>query len=301
MVARVVVAFWACRRGAAITRPGRRLHHRWTIGSRGEQHVRARSEPAAGCAADGAAVVAGSLVARWQRLSTRRKVSAAVFVALLLVVGAVNYMRNSDGITVVDDPTSDAVAYVSIAVLIFLDAVIPIFPGETTLNAAATAAANGKLDLAPIIVMGAVGAILGDSALFWLARLFSVKLEPQVTRAKANKQVRMAFDLMDRSPAVLIIGGRYVPGMRFVVNATMGLSDIAYRRFLLWSVISGILWSAYTSILAYEIGLALGDFPLASFVISGLVTTVAITVVFFTVRRNRRRLAAAESPEPTEP
>ena len=106
---------------------------------------------------------------------------------------------------------------------------------------------------------------------------------------------------MDKSPAVLIIGGRYVPGMRFVVNATMGLSDIAYRRFLGWSVISGILWSTYTSILAYEIGLALGDFPLASFVISGLVTTVAITVVFFTVRRNRRRLAAAEPPEPPSP
>ena len=127
---------------------------------------------------------------------------------------------------------SDVVAYISIFVLIFLDAVIPIFPGETTLNAAATAAANGKLDLGPIIVMGALGAILGDSALFWLARLFSVRLEGQVTRAKANKQVRMAFDLMDKSPAVLIIGGRYVPGMRFVVNATMGLSDIAYRRFL---------------------------------------------------------------------
>jgi membrane-associated protein len=245
--------------------------------------------------------VAGSLVASWRRISTRRKVSAVVVVAvsLLLVVGAVSYMANSDGITVVDEHSSDAFAYVSVFVLIFMDAVVPIFPGETTLNAAATAAANGKLDLLPIIVMGALGAILGDSALFWLARRFSHRLEGQVTRAKANKQVRMAFDLMDKSPAVLIIGGRYVPGMRFVVNATMGLSDIAYRRFLGWSAISGILWSTYTSVLAYEIGLALGDFPLASFVISGLVTTVAITVVFFTVRRNRRRLAAAESPEPS--
>jgi membrane-associated protein len=253
-----------------------------------------------GCPADGHVVVAGSLVAGWRRISTRRKVSAAVVivVSLLLVVGAVSYMANSDGLTVVG-PDNAALSYLSVFVLIFLDAVIPIFPGETTLNAAATLAAQGKLDLGPIIVMGALGAILGDSALFWLARLFSARLQGQVTRARANKQVRMAFDLMDKSPAVLIIGGRYVPGMRFVVNATMGLSDIAYRRFLGWSVISGILWSTYTSILAYEIGLALGDFPLASFVISGLVTTVAITVVFFTVRRNRRRLAAAESPEPS--
>ena len=78
-----------------------------------------------------------------------------VFVALLLVIAAVSYMSNSDGINIVDSD-SDVITYVSVFVLIFLDAVIPIFPGETTLNAAATAAANGKLDLAPIIVMGAL-------------------------------------------------------------------------------------------------------------------------------------------------
>jgi membrane protein DedA with SNARE-associated domain len=77
--------------------------------------------------------------------------------------------------------------------------------------------------------------------------------------------------------------------MRFVVNASMGLSDIAYRRFLGWSVISGILWSTYTSVLAYEIGLALGDFPLASFIISGLVGSVAIAALFIAYRRARRR------------
>ena len=57
-------------------------------------------------------------------------------------------------------------------------------------------------------------------------------------------------------------------------------------------MISGVIWSVYTCILAYEIGLALGEFPLASFVISGLVTTVAITVIFFTLRHQRRRRAA---------
>jgi membrane-associated protein len=246
-------------------------------------------------------VTDSSALARWRRLSTRAKVVAVTvtLASLFVVVAAVSYVANSDGLTVLD-PDNAALSYVTIFVLIFLDAIMPIFPGETTLNAAATLAAQGKLDLLPIIVMGALGAILGDSALFWIARRSAARLAPQVARAKANKQVKMAFDLMDRSPAVLIIGGRYVPGMRFVVNATMGLSDIAYRRFLLWSVISGILWSTYTSILAYEIGLALGEFPLASFIISGLVTTVAITVVFFTVRHQRRALAlkSATSPEP---
>ncbi len=234
-----------------------------------------------------------SLTARWRQLSGRTKawIVAAAVVTVVCVVAAVNYMATSDGLEIVD-PENPQRSYVLVFVLIALDAVIPIFPGETTLNAAATAAAQGNLDVLPIIVMGALGAIVGDSALFWIARKSAHRIQGQVERAKANDKVRQAFDLLDSSAPVLIIGGRYVPGMRFVVNASMGLSDIAYRRFLLWSVISGILWSTYTTILAYQIGLAMGDYPLASFVISGLVSTVAIAVVFFTVRRHRRAASA---------
>jgi membrane-associated protein len=42
----------------------------------------------------------------------------------------------------------------------------------------------------------------------------------------ANERIKQALAIMDSSAPLLIVGGRYVPGMRFVVNATMGLSDI---------------------------------------------------------------------------
>jgi membrane protein DedA with SNARE-associated domain len=212
---------------------------------------------------------------------------------LACLVAAVVYMVNSDGIDFVDADNPTA-SYVAVFTLVALDAVMPIFPGETTLNAASTAAAQGKLELWPIIVMGALGAIVGDSALFWLARRFSRRVQPQVERARGNRQARQALEILDSSAPALIIGGRYVPGLRFVVNATMGLSQIRYRRFLLWSVVSGVLWSVYTCAMAYRIGLALGEFPLASIIISGLVTTVALAVVFLSVRHHRRAIADDE-------
>ena len=240
--------------------------------------------------------MASPLVARWRALSgrTKAKVVGGVVLTIVCLVAAVSYMANSDGVTVVD-PDNPGFSYLSVFLLIALDAVMPIFPGETTLNAASTVAAQGKLELLPIIVMGALGAIVGDSTLFWLARKYSRRIEPQLARAKSNRRVQQAFELMDSSAGVLIVGGRYLPGMRFVVNATMGLSTIEYRRFFGWSVLSGTLWSTYTCVLAYNIGLALGDYPLASFVISGLVTTVAIAVVVISVRRHRR--TAASSPD----
>jgi membrane-associated protein len=244
--------------------------------------------------------VVSTLGARWSRLSRSRK--------LLLVAGAVgvvvgvaatlNYISDNDGLSLID-PTNPRRSYLMVFLLVALDSVVPIFPGETTLNAAATAAAQGTLDLEPIIVMGALGAIVGDSALFWIARRSSRRVQPQLDKARNNEKIRQALEIMDTSAPVLIVGGRYVPGMRFVVNATMGLSDIPYRRFLPWSVVGGVLWSAYTCLLAYKVSTTLAEFPLASVVISGFVTTAFIAIVFFIVRRRKRAVAAPARPGST--
>jgi membrane-associated protein len=244
--------------------------------------------------------VVSTLGARWGRLSRRRKlfvVGGAVGV-VVGVAAALNYISDNDGLSLID-PSNPTRSYVMVFLLVALDAVVPIFPGETTLNAAATAAAQGALELAPIIVMGALGAIVGDSALFWIARRSSRRVAPQLEKARANEKIKQALAIMDTSAPLLIVGGRYVPGMRFVVNATMGLSDMPYRRFLPWSVLGGVLWSAFTCVLAYKIGTTLAEFPLASVVISGLVTTAIIAAVLVVLRRSKRAVATPAEPGST--
>jgi membrane-associated protein len=213
----------------------------------------------------------------------------AVVVALVALLSAVD---GGDAFSLADsDPA--ALSYLSIFLLIAGDAVIPIFPGETTLNAASTLAAQGSLELSLVIVAGALGAIIGDSTLFWLARRNAHRVRPQLERAEANKNVATALEYLGENAKVLLVFGRYVPGLRFVINTTMGLSDRPYRSFLPWSATGGALWSTYTCLLAYWIGSALEDYPLGSVIISGAVTTVFIAIYF--VRERRRRRAATAS------
>jgi membrane-associated protein len=213
----------------------------------------------------------------------------AVVVALVALLSAVD---GGDAFSLADsDPA--ALSYLSIFLLIAGDAVIPIFPGETTLNAASTLAAQGSLELPLVIVAGALGAIIGDSTLFWLARRNAHRVRPQLERAEANKNVATALEYLGENAKVLLVFGRYVPGLRFVINTTMGLSDRPYRSFLPWSATGGALWSTYTCLLAYWIGSALEDYPLGSVIISGAVTTVFIAIYF--VRERRRRRAATAS------
>jgi membrane protein DedA with SNARE-associated domain len=173
--------------------------------------------------------------------------------------------------------------------------VFPVLPGETALNAASTLAAEGTLDLGIVMLVGALGAILGDSTLYWVARIARGRIQPQLDKAKQNDKVAAALVFMGSSAPMLIILGRYVPGLRFVVNATMGLSEYPYRKFVLWSAIGGTLWSVYTCGLAHLVGTALASYPLASVIISGLITTAAIAALLLVVSRRRGSPPVAEA------
>jgi membrane-associated protein len=185
-----------------------------------------------------------------------------------------------------DNPTR---SYFLVFFLVAGDAVIPVFPGETTLNAASTFAADGDLELWLVIVLGALGAVVGDSSLYWIARRSSTRLTPQLERARKNKRVAAALDFLDRGAPVLLVFGRYVPGLRFVINSTMGMNRYPYGKYLPWSALGAVLWSTYTCVLAYKVGSSLDNYPLASVYISGLITTVLMAVIFLVVRRRDRR------------
>jgi membrane-associated protein len=213
-------------------------------------------------------------------------------VALVAVVALVlHLLAGSDVFGGIDESSGNA-AYVAVFLSVFGDAVFPVLPGETTLNAASTLAAEGHLDLVLVMVAGSLGAVVGDSTLYWIARLSRRRVEGQIEKAKRNTKVAYVLEFMGSSAPMLIVLGRYVPGLRFVVNATMGLSEYPYRKFVVWSALGGTAWAVYTCGLAYLVGTALEDFPLASIIISGAITTAAIAVIFLVVKRRRDQGAA---------
>jgi membrane-associated protein len=221
---------------------------------------------------------------RWRGATLFAAGALVVALAALILLN----IRDRGDIFGLLDSESATRQYLAIFLLIAADAVVPIFPGETTLNAASTLASQGELDLALVMAAGALGAIVGDSCLYWIARRSSTAVAGRLEQAKQNEKVATALGVLEgRGGPVLLVVGRYVPGLRFVINATMGLASYPYPRFLLWSSVGGITWSIYTCALAYWIGSALADYPVASIVISGLVTTALLAALYVIYRRSR--------------
>ena len=134
------------------------------------------------------------LVARHWGVLLKRLALLVVGIAVVVILVS---LGGDDGFGQLDadNPTR---SYFLVFLLVAADAVIPIFPGETTLNAASTLAADGDLELWLVIVLGALGALVGDSSLYWIARTSSSRLTPQLERARKSTRVATALDFLDR-------------------------------------------------------------------------------------------------------
>ena len=228
----------------------------------------------------------------------RRRVSRAGHIAIWVAGGVVFLVLvvllwNLGSEFINGETESDAVAYLIIAGLVFGDALCALLPGETTLNAGAILASNGQLDIALVIVAGAIGAVTGDSTVYWLARSAHGRIREWMDKVAAADQSKQALDLLRRHGSVFLLFGRYIPGVRLALNVTLGgIVRMPYPRFLFWSLISGTLWATVTSLAAYYISTALIGYPLVSFVITTfLSTTVIVTIVWMQRRRSRHRAA----------
>jgi len=169
------------------------------------------------------------------------------------------------------------------------DAVVPIFPSESLLTTASNLAAQpgSSIELWQVILAGALGAIVGDSMLYWLSRTVLRRfMANRVESAQRNPKAARAFEVLSGTAPLLLVFGRFVPGLRFIVGATMGLSHYPYRRFLLWGAIGGTLWALYTCVFSYLVASVIDDKPVLSIAVSVVVTTALLGLLYKPLRQN---------------
>lgn len=116
--------------------------------------------------------------------------------------------------------------------------------------------AQGYLDIRNLIWFAAVGAILGDGIGYYLGtkgiRFF--RHENKILKL-SHLEKGKAFFQKHGNKSVLL--GRFISPLRPIVPFVAGLSRMDRKTFLLWNVISGILWSITFLLLGYFFGNAL--------------------------------------------
>lgn len=143
----------------------------------------------------------------------------------------------------------DAYGYLAILIGAFLE-------GETILVLGGIAAKLGYLELPWVIVCAFTGTLFGDQLFFFLGRYKGQTfLDKRPTwQGRAEKVHR----IMERHHIPIILGFRFLYGLRTVTPFVIGMSRVPIAEFMILNIIGAALWAVSIGILGYAFGHALG-------------------------------------------
>jgi membrane-associated protein len=172
-----------------------------------------------------------------------------------------------------------------------------VMPGDVVLAMAGIYAARGALEIGWVIVLGAIGAVLGESLGYWLGRRYGVTLIrrlPFVNRMERKLADAELYFAHHGGKTVAI--GRFATAAGAVIPFTAGLARMSYARFLAFDVPSVIVWAAGISLVGYLFGANLErvDTIMSRFGWIMLGVLVLLIGTIWLTRRRRSRRAAAE-------
>lgn len=163
-----------------------------------------------------------------------------------------------------------------------------LLEGETILLMAGFAAHRGYLDPGAVVAVAAVGGFLGDQVFFWLGRLHGPRVIARWPRLQSHAQQVNA--LLARHHTWVIIGIRFMYGLRVAGPVLIGMSSVGALRFAALNLIGAVLWAAVIGAAGYLFGQALemvlGDVKRYELLALGVLAAAGIVV--WMLRRVRK-------------
>ena len=196
--------------------------------------------------------------------------------------------------SIVDAVSGSDWSYLIVFAIALLDAFFPIVPSEATAIAAGVVAGAGGLRVELLIPAAALGAIIGDNVSYAGGHFFGERVTNRFfSGEKSKKRLAWAERMLDERGGYLIVIARFIPGGRTVTTFTAGfIKTFRWRRFIVFDVIAGAIWGAYTVLLGYFGGKTFEEEPWKGLLLAfGL--AVAVTVAIEAYRHLRRRGAPA--------
>jgi membrane protein DedA with SNARE-associated domain len=179
------------------------------------------------------------------------------------------------------------------------------FEGETFVLLAGFAAAHGLLEAPLLLAAAALGSFGGDQCYFWIGRHFGLRL--MAKRPDWRARVDAALGWLKRFDIGFILTFRFIYGVRNFSSFALGVSGIAWQRFLTLNFLAAWIWACVFVGLGYVCGHALETMmgrlahQVGMILLGVFVVLLAGGHVLHRLRRSRRRRMAAGAAATTRP
>jgi len=150
------------------------------------------------------------------------------------------------------------VGYLGLFGIIFAESGLLIgffLPGDSLLFTAGLLAAKGFLNIWVLMTLTFIAAILGDSTGYYFGKKTGHKVFNKEDSIFFHKDhIKKAQQFFDKHGPKTIILARFVPIVRTFAPVMAGVGKMDYRKFVIYNIVGGFLWSVGVSSLGYFLG-----------------------------------------------
>ncbi len=127
-----------------------------------------------------------------------------------------------------------------------------VLEGKTLLILAGFAAHQGYLSFPLVVMLAFCGGTLGDQIFFFLGRYYGA---PLLSRFPSlSNRAQPVNQLVQRYHASLIVGVRFMYGLRIAGPISIGMSDVGAWRFVVFNLLGAAVWAMLIAGAAFLFG-----------------------------------------------
>lgn len=150
--------------------------------------------------------------------------------------------------------------YIILFLIIFVETglvIMPLLPGDSLLFAAGSFAGMGMLNMAYLMILLFIAAVLGDTLNYYLGKTIGLKVLKWKLGSKQlvkQKYIDQTHEFYEKYGAKTIIIARFVPIVRTFAPFVAGIGEMNYKKFISYNVIGGAVWVTGLLLLGYLFG-----------------------------------------------
>ncbi|SOE20954.1 membrane-associated protein [Spirosomataceae bacterium TFI 002] len=155
--------------------------------------------------------------------------------------------------------TYDTLTYAILFLVIFVETgfiIMPLLPGDSLLFAVGLlASTTGKLDLAIVIPLLILAALLGDNLNYFVGNKFGnfIKSKDKILFLK-REYITNTEAFYDKHGGKAVILARFMPIIRTIAPFVAGAGSMKYGKYILFCFLGAVLWVGSITLIGFFLG-----------------------------------------------
>lgn len=181
------------------------------------------------------------------------------------------------------------VGYLGVFGIVFAESGLFIgffLPGDSLLFTAGLLASQGYLNIAALLLIVFVGAVLGDNVGYAFGKTVGPKLfNREDSLLFHKKNLVRAQNFYEQYGPMTIILARFIPVVRTFAPIVAGIGQMKYKTFVFYNVFGGLIWTLGLTLAGYYLTKVIpGAESYITWIVAGIVVASVIPAIWHLIK-----------------